>query len=334
MNGTRKTFLTTLSMASGSLGLPFAAAAAEFDLRLAAEWNQNDFRIHRLTDGADAIRRDTNGRVDIHVFPNSALGGQAQSIAQVRLGAIDIVMGGDSLAGVAPVAGIFQLPFVFASANDALAAAGGPLGKYRQVALAKTNIYAFDQVWSSGFRLMMNQKKPIVGPDDMKGLKLRTTESPVNSATFKALGATPVPMTFAEVYTALQTHLVDGLDVPLSGPAQFKLYEVIKYISYTNHIWTGITMLANSELWSKIPKPTRDVIEHRMNDSAKAANAQLIKQDVSDEQTLKGYGMIFNNCNLPAFRAVIRSSGLYAQWRNEYGPEPWALLEKSVGPLA
>jgi TRAP-type C4-dicarboxylate transport system substrate-binding protein len=225
------------------------------------------------------------------------------------------------------------LPFIFKGKTDALAATRGPLGKYRLGAIAKSGIYPFERTWDEGFREVMNAVRPIVTPDDIKGLKIRTPESQVVTATFRALGANATPISYGELYTALQTHLVDGAEFPLTGVEQSKIYQVTKYGSYTNHIWTSYTMLANGETWQKLPKPMRDIVDRRMNQAGDLSNESMGPLEAGVEASLRGFGMQFNRSDIPAFQTVLRRSGLYTQWRNDYAGA-WPLLEKAVGSLS
>jgi TRAP-type transport system periplasmic protein len=137
----------------------------------------------------------------------------------------------------------------------------------------------------------------------------------------------------AQIYTALQTHLVDGLDQALVGVENFKFYEVQKYVSVTNHIWTGATMVASGTAWQRLPGQLQQLVERTFDAAALQQRADMMRSDQTYEGTLKGHGMIFSDADLPAFKTVLRNAGLYTQWRDGIGAEPWSLLERAVGKL-
>ena len=333
----RRRFLTA---AAASVAAPaiarYPAGAAEFTYKLG-----NDVPAeHPLTlyaqRAATRILQDTGGRyLEVRVFPNSVLGGTAAMMLQLRSGALELLDSGDNtLAQVVPVAALSGVPFTFGSYKDAWDAMAGPLGKYIRNAIAKTiEIYTFDTSWDAGFRQMITGTHPISTPDDLKGMKMRIPNAPMPVGMFKALGASPTPVEAAEIYTALQTHLVDGLEVPLATVESQKLYEVQKYVSITNHIWTGHMLHANAQAWQRLPASVRDAAERAFNATALAERTDVSRGDVALEATLRGQGMQFNRANPAPFKARLQAAGLYPQWRDTFGAEGWALLEKAVGRL-
>ena len=130
----------------------------------------------------------------------------------------------------------------------------GPLGSYIGSAAAKIGLYKFTQAWYGGAWQMQSNVRPIVTPDDLKGLKMRVPPNPVDVATFKAFGTIATSIPGGEMYVALQTHLVDSVEVPLTSLQTFKLYEVVKYVAITNHNYVSYSMLANGAAWNALPK--------------------------------------------------------------------------------
>ena len=314
--------------------LRYPAGAAEFTYKFATEQPENHHMTLRLVDAANNIRRDTNGRLDVKVFPNSSLGNQTQMVAMVRSGAVELISSADFiLASVAPIAGITAIPFTFSDHKDALAAMKGPLGAYRRNGLAKIGVYPLEQAWDEGFRQVINSVRAVSTPGDLRGLKLRTPPSPVVTALFKALGASPTPLPMNETYMSLKTKLVDGLELPLAAIEAYKIYEVQKYVSITNHMWTAFTMLANTDAWRRLPKDLQEIAERNINRAGEIDNAEDIRLEAGMEAKLKTQGMAFNTADSSSFRSAVRNAGLYAQWRDLYGAEAWTLLENAVGKL-
>ena len=186
-----------------------------------------------------------------------------------------------------------------------------------------------------GYRLSRGRKQRAPGrvPADLKGLKLRIPPSPTLESLFKGLGVSPTPIQNPLQYSALQSHLIDGTEVPLEVVASRKMHEVEKYISLTNHVWTGNQIIASGVAWQKLPANLRDVCERNFNLAARAVADDFAKLDLTLETQLTSQGAIVNRVDAAAFKSAVRSAGLYAQWRDYYGPEVWTLLENAVGPL-
>jgi TRAP-type transport system periplasmic protein len=331
----RRQMLAGGASAYAAIGmLRFPAKAAEFSYKLGSNEQPTHSIVVRALQASARIGHESGGRMEIKVFPSGSLGTDAQRLAQLRIGALEFQTIGDNiLANVVPLAAISTVPFAFATYKDAWNAMDGPLGAYVRNTIAKANIYALARHWDAGMREISNNVKPIVTPDDLKGLKIRVPEAPFTIAYFKALGCSPTPIDGSQLYTSLQTHLVDGFEAGMDAMESNKWYEVSKYISLTNHQWTGFTLIANADAWQRLPKNLRDIVERNFDAAAILNRADILRGESTLETTLKGQGIAFNQSDSPSFKAVIRNAGLFAQWRDSFGSEPWALLEKAVGKL-
>ena len=203
-------------------------------------------------------------------------------------------------------------------------------------AVASLGIHAFAKVWPVGIRLTLNNLRPINSPDDFRGLKIRTPDDPAEVSLFQAFGASPTPsIPGNEMYTALQTHLVDGIDLPIESIEAYKMYEVQKYASYTNHAYVGETLIANNDAWQRLPEKLQSVVAGNFESAALAYRKVLNALEASMEVTLRGKGITFNHpsTSFAGFRAVISRAGIYSRLRDYYGAEIWDLLERAVGKL-
>jgi TRAP-type transport system periplasmic protein len=313
----------------------FPAGAAEFSYKLGSGEDPAHPHAIRTQQACDKVTAESGGRLEVKFFPNGILGSDTTMLTQVRLGALELQSIGDNiLTTVVPLAAISTIPFAFGGYQDAWRTMDGPLGAYVRTAISKANFYAFEKKWDSGMRQLINNFRPIFTPDDLKGLKMRVPVAPITIALFRALGASPTPINGREIYTALQTHLVDGFEQPLISLEADKFYEVSKYVSIANHMWTGYNVIANVDAWQRLPANLRDVMERNFDAFAVLERGDIMRQDNSLTATLKGQGLLFNQANVGTFKAAIRRSGLYLQWRDSFGADAWALLEKSVGRLA
>ena len=183
-------------------------------------------------------------------------------------------------------------------------------------------------------RSVMSSTKPINTPDDLRGFKIRVPVSPLWTSMYKAFEAAPTSINFNEVYTALQTKVVDGQENPLAIISTAKLYEVQKYCSMTNHMWDGFWFLANRRAWERLPQDVRTIVAKHINAAGEKEREDVAKLNASLQQDLAAKGMVFNQPDPAPFRDKLRKAGFYAEWKGKYGDEAWAILEKSVGSSA
>jgi TRAP-type C4-dicarboxylate transport system substrate-binding protein len=151
---------------------------------------------------------------------------------------------------------------------------------------------------------------------------------------FKAFGASPASINFAEVYSALQTKIVEGQENPLALISLGKFYEVQKYVSVTNHMWDGFWTLSNGRAWAALPKDLQEIVARNINQAALKEREDVRKLNDTLRGELTQKGMIFNETSADKFRATLREAKFYAEWKEKYGAEAWAVLEKQVGALS
>jgi tripartite ATP-independent transporter DctP family solute receptor len=190
-----------------------------------------------------------------------------------------------------------------------------------------------EKIWDNGFRQVTTGTKPIVKPEDFRGLKIRVPVSALWTSLFQGLGASPTGLNFAEVYTALQTKVVDAEENPPAIIAASKFYEVQKYCSLTNHMWDGWWFLMNRRAWGQLPPDLQEIFAKVVNSAAAAEREEVARQNESLKAELAQKGLIFNNVDPEPFRATLSAAGFYKNWKAKFGPEAWALLEESTGPL-
>jgi tripartite ATP-independent transporter DctP family solute receptor len=289
----------------------------------------------RAREMAAAIKQDTNGRFDLQIFPSSQLGSDTDTLSQIRSGGVEFfTLSGLILSTLVPAASINGMGFAFPDYDTVWKAMDGDLGAYIRGQIAKANLVAMEKIWDNGFRQTTTSTKPIVVPNDFRGMKLRVPVSPLWTSMFKALDASPTSINFNEVYSALQTKIVDGQENPLAIISTAKLYEVQKYCSLTNHMWDGFWFLANQRAWDSLPDDVRTVVAKHINAAGLNERDDVAKLNASLQRDLSAKGLAFNRPDPAPFRDKLRSAGFYTEWQGKYGPDAWGLLEKSVGKLA
>jgi TRAP-type C4-dicarboxylate transport system substrate-binding protein len=148
------------------------------------------------------------------------------------------------------------------------------------------------------------------------------------------VGAIVRGINFAEVYSALETHIVDGQENPLAIIETAKLYEVQKYLSFTNHMWDGYWMLANPDAYHRLPEALQTLVAEEFNAAALEQRAAVAAMNASLGKTLAERGMVLNETDPAPFREALRKAGFYAEWRKRLGDPAWSALEQVVGTLA
>ncbi len=336
MNISRRKVLRSAAIAA-TVAMPTLGAfaqKAEFTYKYANNLPLTHPLNIRAKEMADAIRAETRGRVDIQIFPNNQLGGDTDMLSQLRLGGIEFfTLSGLILSTLVPAASISGIGFAFGDYPTVWKAMDGELGAYVRGQISKAGIVPMEKIWDNGFRQITSSTKPIATPADLKGFKIRVPPSPLWTSMFEALGAAPASINFAEVYSALQTKIVDGQENPLAIISTAKLYEVQRYCSLTNHMWDGFWFLANRRAWEKLPADLQAVVAKHINAAGLKERADVAELNAGLQKDLAAKGMVFNQPDITAFRDQLRKTGFYGEWKGKYGNDAWAILERSVGKL-
>lgn len=309
--------------------------AADFEYKMGHSSPESHPFHKRLLEVSERISKETAGRMKLTIFPASQLGGDNDLLSQARSGAVDFVQpNGLILASILPVAAVNGMGFAFKDYPQVWTAIDGGLGDHiRSQITAKAGLVPMEKRWDLGFR-QITTSKPIEKAADLAGLKLRVPGAPALVSLFTALGASPVSMQFGEVYTSLQTRIVDGQENPLSVIDAGKFYEVQKYCAITNHVWDGYWICANPNSWKRLPNDIKAIVAKAFNEVALLERDDLNKLDRSLQAELEKKGLTFTKPDLGTFRDKLRSAGFYKEWRDKIGSEGWTLLEKHVGKLA
>ena len=185
--------------------------------------------------------------------------------------------------------------------------------------------------FDNGFRNITSSSKPINTVDDLKGFKIRVPVTPLWVDAFKALGAAPATINLPELYSSLQTKIVDGEENPLVQINAFRLYEVQKYCAMTGHVWDGGLTVANARKWEAIPKELQAIITRNFEEIAVKQRADTFKMNNDLAAEMGKKGVVFNTPDTGPFRETLVKSGFYTTWKGKDGPEAWGALEKAVG---
>ncbi len=336
MKMTRRSLLGGMSGVSAAaiLGRP-AEAAAEFDFKLGVNTPETHPLTVRLTEAARETGSRSGGQLNVTVFANSQLGGDPEMLSQVRAGGIELLaVPSMTLTTLVPLSGLPSIGFAFASYDQVWAAVDGEVGELVRDAIAKTGLVPMKRKWDNGFRqITSSSSRQLNSVDDLKGFKIRVPVTALLTSLFSGLGALPSSISYNELYSALQTHVVEGQENPLAQVSTGKLYEVQKYCALSNHCWSGYWVVGNRRVLAGLPADLLAILNESFDAAALKERADLVEMDRSLQGELTVKGMVFNKPDPVQFRSALVKAGFYAQWQKTYGTDAWAALEKYTGKL-
>lgn len=334
---TRKQFLAGIAAATGVAGLmspPARAAARRYVIKFGIDLPADHPTTQHVTAAADQIKTASKGNVEVQVFPSNQLGDDTHMLANVRAGAIQMMGIGDNiLATLVPSAGIDNIGFAFKDSKTAWSALDGAVGDIVRPDIEKLGLYPMPRIWDEGFREITSSTKPIKTADDLHGFKIRVPPSPISLSLFKDLGAAAVTLNVAELYTALQTRVVDGQENPLSVIETQKFYQVQKYCSLTNHMWVGYWLIMNGDFWKRMPAEYQKIVSDAFDTQALGQRTASETLNGSLQAKLTSQGLTFSTPETGSFREALVKSGFYKTWEAKFGPKLWSALEKYTGTL-
>ena len=237
---TRRRFTALTGLAAIGAAVPLRhAKAAEFSFKLGTNVPESHPLNVYANKAAEEIKQATGGQFELKIFANNQLGGDTDMFSQLRSGALECftLSGVNVLSTLIPSAAIWGIGFAWKDYPTLWSALDGEFGAHLRSQIDKVGLVVMDKIWDNGFRQVTTSVRPIVTPADFQGLKIRVPVSALWTSLFKALGASPTGINFAEVYSALQTKIVDAQENPPAIISAAKLYEVQKYCSLTNHMW-------------------------------------------------------------------------------------------------
>src|SRR6201747_3263173 len=270
-----------------------ASAAAEFEVKLGVNTPDTHPLTLRLVEAAKAIGEQSKGRVNVTVFSNSQLGGDPEMLSQVRAGGIELLAAPSlTLSTLVPLSGLPSIGFAFQSYDQVWAAMDGGVGDFVREAIGKAGIVPMKKVWDNGFRqITSSSSRQLNGVEDLKGFKIRVPVTALLTSLFSGLGALPSSISYSELYSALQTHIVEGQENPLAQVATGKLYEVQKFCALSNHCWSGYWIIANRRALTGLPADLQGIVNANFDAAAIKERGALLDMDRSLQADLTAKGM-------------------------------------------
>jgi TRAP-type transport system periplasmic protein len=292
----------------GHVGEPaslFAASAEEFAKRANA----------KLGDKAKVV-----------VFGSSQLGGDKELLQKLKLGTVDMALPSTVMSSEVDLFGVFEMPYLVKDRKHMQRIEKDIVWPTLAPAAEKKGLKLI-AVWENGYRHITNSKRPIDGPDDLKGIKLRVPEGKWRVKMFQAYGANPSPMKFSEVFTALQTGVMDGQENPFAQIFSAKFHEVQKHLSLSGHVYTPAYVTVGAKKWATLPADVRKVLEDTAKETQAHVYATAAKAEVDLLTKMKAAGMQVNEVNKDAF--IAASKPIYEEFGTEVAGAK-TLIDKAV----
>ena len=300
------------------------ARAQDVQLRANVPGNEEGIAFQSVQHFADIVKDKTGGAVSVKVFHSSALGDQPSSLESLQVGILDLATIETPITAVDPALGATALPYVFQDRAHIAKALDGEAGDWIKTRLADKGLRVVGFL-EGGFRQITNNVRPIVKPEDLKGIKMRTPDSKLRIDIFNHYGANASPLPFQELYSALQTGVFDGQENPVIWAKSTKFYEVQKYLSMTNHLYTVTYLLMSEKAFQKLPADVQQIIVEA-GDEAVAKSIELgVAADQEIVSFLKEQGMAVNDADIPAFTAA--SEQIWVDWVAEQGSDAQTLID-------
>jgi tripartite ATP-independent transporter DctP family solute receptor len=278
---------------------------------------------------AELVKERTNGAVVIEIYPAAQLGSELEILEGVALGTIHMFEGSAaSLGRMLPKMDAFACPFAWKSPDALVKAARSPVvGEAGEELLKARGIRLLDAGWLFGVRHLTTTRTPVRLPADMKGLKIRVQPDAIYLATVRAMGGNPTPIDAKEVYTALQSGVVDGQENPISNITQRKFNEVQKYLMLTGHITQNQVVVIGEKAFRALAPAHQEVLRRAAIEAGDFQNGLIAKADEEGLAKLKSAGMTVIEPEVAAFRKAAAGVCREAQWEGKWGKGFYDRLE-------
>lgn len=251
----------------------------------------------------ELVEEKTDGEITVEIHPNATLGGEGEAIEQVMDGSLEMttVAPDSNFSNTVPEMNVFGIPYLFEDREHAYSTLDGEIGD-ELLALAEEHNMKGLGWWEIGFRHLSNNANEIVTPEDVEGLQIRVQPSPVWEEHMKAIGASPTPVDFNELYSALDQGVVDGQENPLPTIESMKFYEVQQYISLTGHTYNPAITVMNLDTWNGLSEEHQTAVKEATEETSQYHREMLAEKEEEIIQMLEGEGVIVTEPDREAFR--------------------------------
>ncbi|WP_336367836.1 TRAP transporter substrate-binding protein [Marinobacter sp. C2H3] len=324
MKTIKHAFLKSAAMGLTASVLLGAASLSHAQTTIKLGWTTADSKVDPYAIAAHYFAEELEslapGEFDVRFFPNHQLGDDSAMLQAMQIGIIGAgVITGTQVGTLEPAFQLNDLPFLYANSAQAHKVLDGDVGQKLMAKLESKGIVGLGFP-EAGFRHAINNKRPIRTPEDFAGVKLRVQPSDLFIASFRAIGANPVPLPWSDVFTAVQQGTVDGLEIPLPVIYANKYPEVTKYLSLTSHTYNALALLMSKQTYDKLSADDQAIVQKAARQAIQRQRETVAANNDEVLQQIKDAGMEVNEVDsVDAFRAKV--SGVYDEYRSKIGAD-------------
>lgn len=310
-----------------ALCLGTAAGAQEYRLTFAHVLTEDTPNARAAVIFKEEVEKNSEGRIAVDIRPAAVLGGDVEIIEQTQMGLVHIAIPPTgNLANFNEKMYLFDLPFLINDEEGLKRVLDGEVGQELLGTLESNNLQGM-AMWGAGFRHMSNNIRPITGPDDLRGIKMRTLQAPTILATYRAYGANPTAMAFTEVYNGLQQGVVEGQENPFANIYSMKFHEVQKHLTLTGHTYHTYAAVMHKPTWDGLPEDLQKIVMDALIVGRDAARQFTAEDEVRIKDEIKDKIEIIELTPEGREAFIEASKPIYDEFRPKVTPE---LLDKAI----
>jgi tripartite ATP-independent transporter DctP family solute receptor len=291
-----------------------STAVAQTRIKFALEATEGSLNYDMTTFFKVDLEKRLLGRVQVEILSGGQLGPDRATLNGLRLGTHEISLIASPVASVEPSIGVFEAPFLFVDRESVKRVINGPVGEELLRRISAKGMYALS-IGELGFRVITNNVRPIVTPDDLRGIKIRIPNTPFRSEIFRQYGANPSAIPFSEVFIALKQGVIDGQENPIPSIHGAKFYEVQKYLSLSNHLYTPNVFLASKVVFDRWPPEVQAAVRAAARAAAEFSFARGAELDTKFLEEIRKYSAVntvdqkaFRDASLPLYKQIGEKS--------------------------
>ena len=306
-----KNLVRAVTLSAAALACSSVLHAADVTLKLGHIANEENSWHKAALKFAEEVKTLTNGKVEVKVFPNDSLGKEMDLINGMQLGTADMTITGESLQNWAPKAALLAIPYAFKDMAEMDKAVNGPLGAEIKKEVAERAKVIALAYFARGPR-NLTSKTPVKSVNDVKGLKMRVPNVPVFMQFWRGVGAQPTPMAFGEVFTSLQTGVIDAQENPLALIKSASFFEVQKYVNRTEHVRSWIYLAIGEKSFNKLNAEQKKAVQEAAQRAQVYERSLMLADEQKLEAELKAKGMTFVETDQAGFAKKAKEAVLAA----------------------
>jgi TRAP-type transport system periplasmic protein len=322
----RRAFVVSLVLAASALTAS-GTALAQTEIKLGHVGEPGSLFQKSADEYARRANAKLGNKAKVVVYGSSQLGGDREMIQKLKLGTLDMALPSTVMSSEVDLFGIFEMPYIVKDRAHMARIEKAVFWPSLAPAAEKRGLKVL-AVWENGVRHLTNNRRPIKAPADLAGIKLRVPEGKWRVKMFQTYGANPSPMKFSELFTALQTGVMDGQENPFTQIYSAKLHEVQKYLSLSGHVYTPAYLTVGASKWNSLPADVRKILEDTAKDTQAYVYEVAAKDDDELLAKLKSAGIQVNEVDKDAF--IAASKGIYEEFGKEVAGAK-ELIDRSVG---